>query len=166
MKIREFRPSDAETICSWTKSEEDMYKWSANQIARYPFGSQDLISYFENSQVPIVPLTAYDENGNEEVPVGHLFIRWPSEDKSVIRFGFIIVDPELRGQGAGRKLVELGAEYGRDVLGARVATLGVFLNNPAARYCYEAAGFVEEGDHSFWPTVYGDWECAEMKKDL
>ena len=31
--------------------------------------------------------------------VGHILLRFPSEDKSLIRFGFVIVDDSKRGKG-------------------------------------------------------------------
>lgn len=45
------------------------------------------------------PLTAVDEN---ERIVGHFIIRYPrDDDNSSVRFGFVIVDHLLRGQGYG-----------------------------------------------------------------
>lgn len=40
--------------------------------------------------------------------VGHLCIRYPDEeDDSIVRFGFVIVDPALRGCGNGATCVSI-----------------------------------------------------------
>lgn len=47
------------------------------------------------------PLTAVEE----ERVVGHFIIRHPREDDdSLVRFGFVIVDPECRGKGDGQRM--------------------------------------------------------------
>ena len=51
-----------------------------------------------------------------------------------------------------------------EIYGARKATLGVFENNPAAYYCYKAAGFRNapaEGPETY--RVLGEnWQCLEL----
>ena len=44
-------------------------------------------------------MTAFDENG----VVGHLIMRFIDEEKSILRFGFIIVDNKKRGMGTESK---------------------------------------------------------------
>jgi predicted acetyltransferase len=46
------------------------------------------------------PLTAVVE---EDV-VGHILLRYPTEDKMLVRFGFVIVDDSKRGKGYGKQL--------------------------------------------------------------
>lgn len=40
-------------------------------------------------------------------------------------------------------MVQMAIRYAFDMLKAEKITLGVFENNPAAYYCYKAAGFQE-----------------------
>ena len=48
--------------------------------------------------------------------VGHILLRFPSEDKSVIRFGFVIVDDSKRGMGYGKQLLRLAIDYAKQKL--------------------------------------------------
>ncbi|MFJ6213835.1 GNAT family N-acetyltransferase [Streptomyces sp. NPDC092296] len=54
------------------------------------------------------------------------------------------VDPDLRGRGVGRALVEAACERARSA-GARRLTLRVLGHNAPARALYESCGFVVEG---------------------
>ena len=95
--------------------------------------------------------------------------KWPLEgnelnenDRSLVRFGFVIVSPELRGKGNGRKMLELAIQYAKSQLHASRITLGVFANNPKARACYESVGFKEYSVRSV--NILGsDWECVDME---
>lgn len=74
-----------------------------------------------------MPLSAIDDEGNL---IGHLLIRYPSETgNSVVRFGFVVIKPELRGSGAGKKMLQLALDYAKNTLGTAKVTLGVFANN-------------------------------------
>ena len=67
------------------------------------------------------------------------------EEISFVRFGFVIVDPEIRGKGYGSKMLRLGFQYVKDHPDVTRIDLGVFEDNAAAKRCYEAAGFKEFG---------------------
>ena len=42
----------------------------------------------------------------------HFIIRYPRvDDDSSVRFGFVIVNPAIRGKGYGKELLRLGIEY-------------------------------------------------------
>jgi RimJ/RimL family protein N-acetyltransferase len=97
--------------------------------------------------------------------VGHLILRYRGEDKSEIRFGFVIVDDTKRGQGYGKKMLLLAEKYAFEILKAETITLGVFENNPDAFYCYQAAGFERlSEDKDFYFDILGEkWKCIEME---
>ncbi|MDE6851493.1 MAG: GNAT family N-acetyltransferase [Lachnospiraceae bacterium] len=80
-----------------------------------------------------------------------------------VRFGFVILDPVLRGQGNGKKMLQLAIDYAKNSLGASKITLGVFANNDSARYCYESVGFRTVGSTEIYKMPIGDWECVEME---
>ena len=165
MKLRDFRKEDSAVIGSWVRDEKSLYQWSADTINKFPLGDDDLNRQFETGfpGKSAIPLTAVDEDGNV---VGHLFIRYPdAADKSVVRFGYVIVDPELRGRGKGREMLELAIDYAGNVLGASRATLGVFTNNDSARRCYESVGFRPLGSRIYKMPI-GEWECMEMERSL
>ena len=129
MKLEKYQEEDAAIICSWIKDEKSLYQWSANRIGKFPISDNDLK---EDYAVMIkgckfIPLSAFDDNGNL---VGHLYIRYPDKNNnSIVRFGFVIVDPNLRGCGKGKKMLQLAIDYAKNILGASKITLGVFINN-------------------------------------
>ena len=76
----------------------------------------------------VYPLVAVADNQI----VGHLIIRYPSEDKTVVRFGFVIIDDTKRDKGYGKAMLNLAIDYAQKQLGAKKITLGVFTENPWA----------------------------------
>lgn len=163
MKLRNYIQDDASTICTWIQDEKSLYQWSADRIGIFPLSGADLNYHYEEvmKNTRLIPLTATDEKG--EV-VGHLFIRYPdSQDESTVRLGFVIANPALRGCGNGKEMLRLTIAYAKETLHASKITLGVFLNNESARYCYEAAGFRSVGSIEKYETPFGEWECLEME---
>ena len=93
--------------------------------------------------------------------IGHILLRRPSEDKTLVRFGFVIVDDELRGKGYGKQMLQLAIRKAKDKLGAQRITLGVFDNNPIALHCYESVGFKVIGTDTY--LIDGEeWTGKEM----
>lgn len=74
MKLRNFKKEDAPIIAGWIRSEEELYKWSADSFGKYPLTGDDIIENYmpriENGR--FYPLTAIAVNGNV---IGHLIIR-------------------------------------------------------------------------------------------
>ena len=103
---------------------------------------------------------------SEDSPVIAKWIRTEFElyQWSSDRFGFVIVDPDVRGKGYGHKMLLLALDYVRENLPLVTRVdLGVFENNPKAKRCYEAAGFKDCGEHMI-TTPYGDWRCIDMEQ--
>ena len=84
------------------------------------------------------------------------------DDDTSVRFGFIILNPEYRGKGYGKKMLLQGIEYVKNNLTASRVDLGVFANNEKAKYCYQAAGFREYQRRNCEMPV-GTWECIDME---
>ena len=94
--------------------------------------------------------------------VGHILLRHPSEDKSVIRFGFVIVDDSKRGMGYGKRMLRLAIDYAQRELGAQKITLGVFCDNHSAVECYKSVGFRITGEDAY--SIDGEeWKEFEME---
>ncbi len=103
------------------------------------------------------PLTAVEG----ETIIGHILLRYPTDDRTLVRFGFIIVDDSKRGKGYGKQMLHLAIEYARRELGARRITLGVFCENRSALECYKSVGFRITGEDSYW--IDGEeWKGFEM----
>ncbi len=161
MTLRPYEAADSKIICSWVKDEKQLFQWSADRIGKWPLEGNELNdNYKDRNPDFFIPLTALDEKGQ---PAGHLFILYPDEtNKTLVRFGFVILSPELRGKGNGRKMLALAIQYAKERLQASHITLGVFSNNPKARDCYESVGFKEFSSRTV--NILGsDWECVDME---
>nr|MCR5171934.1 GNAT family N-acetyltransferase [Treponema sp.] len=126
MKLREYKSEDSKIICSWVKDEKTLFQWSADRIGKFPLLGKELNESYDQANISkdFFPLIAIDENNNV---IGHLFIRIPDpKKKEIVRFGFVIIAPELRGSGNGKKMLELALEYAKINLKATKVTLGVF----------------------------------------
>lgn len=170
LRLRPYKPSDADIIARWITDEKTFYMWSAGLMGTYPIDGAKLDAHY-NSLKDVTTywqMTAVDE---QDIVRGHLIMRYVDEDRSVLRLGHIIVDAEVRGKGYGRELLSLAKDYAAYCAKAEKITLGVFSNNPAARRCYDAAGFTEmdvEADYMTMPLTDGDvtWECVYLEKLL
>lgn len=161
LRVRPYRRGDAEEIVKWCDNEEAFYKWSAGILGEYPLtvqrftdatsGRDDNDKYF--------PFSAVDENG----VVGFFTLRQPEDDYEELRFGFVILNPAVRGKGYGKQMLKLGLKFALDVYGAKSVRLGVFENNPSAYYCYKAVGFWETGKSEEYGIKGKEWKCLEME---
>ena len=165
MKLRTYINEDAAVICKWIRTEEELYRWSADRFNKFPIIANDI----EDNYLPqlesgrFFPLTAIDDNG---IVIGHFIIRYPrNDDDSTVRFGFVIVDPAIRGKGFGKEMLLLGIQYVRDNMDVNRIDLGVFENNKIAKKCYEAAGFREYNRREFEMPI-GIWTCIDMEIEV
>ena len=159
LRLRPYNINDADTILSWSKDESAFYKWSAGILGEYPI-SKEQFSFVNN-------LMAFTAINDDEI-VGFFTMRRPSENFDELRFGFVIVDPEKRGKGYGKRMLQLGIKYAKEIFGANKVSLGVFDNNESAYYCYRAVGFkdvVLEEIETY--TILGEeWKCLELEMQL
>ena len=165
LRLRHYKPQDAETIVSWIKDEEALRKWSSDRFGDFPITSEDINRKYLECNGDCVepdnfyPMTAFDESG----VVGHLILRYTDAEKKVIRFGFVIVDDAQRGKGYGKQMLRLAIKYALEIFGAEKITLGVFDNNDSAYGCYKAVGFEENGEEMFCELFGKQWRIIEME---
>ena len=159
LRLRPYNGKDADTILSWCKDESAFYKWSAGVLGDYPI-SREQFGFVNN----LMAFTAIDD----EAVIGFFTMRRPSDSFDELRFGFVIVDPEKRGRGYGKRMLQLGIKYAREIYGAKKVSLGVFENNEPAYRCYKSVGLndiVLEETEKY--TVLGEeWKCLELEMDL
>ena len=95
-------------------------------------------------------------------------MRKPSDFFDELRFGFVVVDSEKRGKGYGKKMLQLGLKYAKEIYGAKKVSLGVFENNESAYHCYKAVGFqdiiLEETE--MYHVLGEEWKCLELEMQL
>ena len=157
MTLRPFTIDDAPIILSWIKDITAFRKWSADRYPTFPPKPKDMVAQYESDV--IFPFTAIDDEGKV---VGHIMLRYSDPSKTVIRFGFVIVDDQLRGKGYGKQMLQLAIQKAQQEFGAEKITLGVFDNNPSAFRCYESVGFKITGADTY--LIDGkEWTEKEME---
>lgn len=164
LRLRPYKKCDAKYIISWIKDETAFRKWCADRFEFFPISERDINAQYDamDNTDTFFPMTAFDESG----VVGHLFLRFMDEEKRTLRFGYVVVADTKRGMGYGKEMLELASRYAFDILKVEKITLGVFENNPAALYCYKAAGFQEVASEGiqYYNMLGEKWKCIEMEK--
>ena len=169
MRLRPYKPSDASTILSWVKDEETFRRWVTDRYPTYPITAEDMNHKYLNCNGDCIepdnfyPFTAFCEDGI----VGHLIMRFTEADKSVLRFGFVIVDDSVRGKGYGKQMLKLALQYAFEIFKAKKVTLGVLENNPGAYQCYKAAGFrdVSMEEPECYNLLGQQIQCLELEQE-
>ena len=159
MELRPYKSSDAETILSWCDNEKSFYEWSAGILGNYPI-TEKQFGFVES----LIAFTAFENN---EI-VGFFTLRKPDGSVDELRIGFVIIDPEKRKMGLGKKMLELGLDYAFMTGNASTVSLGVFANNLSAYYCYRSAGFedIETKRIETYEILGEKWVCKEMIKHI
>jgi RimJ/RimL family protein N-acetyltransferase len=159
MTLRPFNINDVPTILSWCKDKHAFRLWSADRYKEFPAQPEEMLEQYKGDNM--YPLTAV---ADDEI-VGHLLLRYPMEDRTVVRFGFVIVDNSKRGMGYGKQMLRLAIDYVQQELGAQKITLGVFCDNHSAVECYKSVGFRITGTDSN-PIDGEEWKGFEMELEL
>lgn len=155
LRIRPFRDSDEQTVLSWCTDEQTHRFWTAGVLGEYPITPHKF-----QKTANTMRFVALDE---QEV-VGFFILRYPQEDDlDTLRIGFVIVDPERRGQGIGKEMLKLGLNYAFGCCHANRVTLVVFDDNEPARACYSSIGFVATGNHESYVIAKKEYSCTEME---
>lgn len=160
IQLRPYESDDAQTILPWIGDEVAFRKWCADRYETYPISAYDMNKQYDTADHErFFPMTAIDESGI----FGHLIMRFPDDDRSVLRFGFVIVDDRKRGKGYGKRMLETAVSYALERFGVKRITLGVFDNNEAAYRCYLSVGFRETNRDNVLCVFGEEWECIEME---
>ena len=170
MKLRPYKPADAATILSWVRDEETFRRWVTDRYPHYPITPAEMNEKYLvfNDDCPepdnFYPMTACDETDL----LGHLILRFTDAEKTVVRFGFVIVDDARRGTGIGRRMLGMAVRYAAEFLKAKKITIGVLENNPGALRCYLGVGFreVPQTEPVYYDLLGQRVKCIELEMDL
>lgn len=134
MELVRFDPARASQVSGWARSPGEVAAWCSRTEAPVP---SEVIAGW--GVAPSV--TAYGVlDGDELVAYGEL---WVDDDESEVELGRLIVAPNRRGRGVGRRLTAALANLAVRVHPA--VFLRVRPDNEAALRCYAAAGFRRVG---------------------
>lgn len=138
MRLRPYRPGDFDHIRNWISDRRSHDLWCAGRLS-YPVERDAFHRFLADNagQRGECGLVFAEDDG---APVGFCSFAIDDGDNS----GFlklIIVDGSRRGQGLGGQMLGRVLKYADDIAGVEKVRLVVFDANPAARRCYEKAGF-------------------------
>lgn len=142
MRIRPYmEEKDCEYIIKWVDDEKVHALWCAGLIP-CPVTRQSLHDLLEKNAREWMD-SAYVATETDGTPVGFFCYSVNTEnDEGFLKL--VVVDPEKRGRGYGRQMLELALQYAFLITGARRVRINVFSENHAARRCYEKIGFTQE----------------------
>lgn len=130
--------ADIEGLMSWFPDARSTRVWGGPAF-RYPFTAETFAEDTRWRQMDSFRLADAD---GDMLAFGQLY-----ERHGRINLARLVVAPERRGQGLGRRLVALLMEEGRRRFPLDEFSLFVFRDNRPARACYESLGFEER----VWP---------------
>lgn len=140
MRLRPFLQTDFNYIPNWVPDRRTHALWAASKAA-YPLTENGLMLLIRQcgQDFGAAAWTCVDDEG---VPFG-FFLLSINEKNNTAFVAHVLVDPWLRGKGYGTKMMKLLLKYAFEIADVDSVSLSVFDANPAARKCYEKAGFLE-----------------------
>jgi [ribosomal protein S18]-alanine N-acetyltransferase len=130
--LRRPTPAEASVVAGWSLSAEETLKWCSSK--EHPISAALVVSWWEPSDVE-----AYVAIDSADTLLGYGEL-WLDPDEDEVELARLIVAPDLRGQGVGRRLVAALVDRAM-ATGLGAVILRVSRGNPAAVRCYRASGF-------------------------
>lgn len=161
--LRPYKHCDAGIIAAWAGDEETFHKWGGDRFGSFPVSAEVIHEKYTDKNGDceeadnFYPWIAFDDRRGA---VGHFIMRYLNGDSRIWRFGWVIVDPAVRGRGYGTDMLRAGLRYAFGFLGAEKVTIGVYENNGPAHRCYQKAGFADR-----YLTEGSPWNIIEMEAD-
>ena len=131
MKLRKFDiDKDFSSVSGWISDERTHALWCANRM-KFPLEKADMAEFlrYEEEKYSNKELIAEDENGD----AAGFFCCSPNAESGECMLKFVIIDPQRRGKGLGRKMAELAAEFAFESENADAVQLMVFTCNTNAK---------------------------------
>ena len=130
--LREFRESDAREVARWATTMDEVRRWAGSD----PGWPVDVSVFGRwHAEPDVRPYVLCD--GEEPVGYGEVWIDEPEQEVELAR---ILVNPECRGRGLGKRLVRRLLERA-SLAGLPDAFVRVVPENGPALACYRGAGF-------------------------
>ncbi|MEG0511230.1 MAG: GNAT family N-acetyltransferase [Clostridia bacterium] len=99
--LRPYRASDAAKVVSWVRDEQTYECWCAGCVGRWPV-TADMLNQCIQQHPASEPLIFE----LEAQPVAFLSAYYKDEAKTIVRFGFVILDDKQRGRGLGKQVLD------------------------------------------------------------
>lgn len=149
MKLERATPDHLRRIMAWFPDRNGCLLWGGPQF-RYPFTEA---SFLEDARLHDLPSFVLVDAGGRQLAFGQYYDRIGR-----CHLGRLVVSPEHRSRGIGRRLIVALVERGAVELGAGECSLFVAAENAPAVVLYRKLGFEEttypENDPGFAPYLY------------
>ena len=132
-QIAEASDSDLDELMSWFHDAAEVDIWGGPRF-RFPFTKA---TFRKDCHWGRMPGFRLDSPAGEFSAFGQMYQRYGR-----INFARLIVNPRMRGQGVGKRLVGLLIETGPTLFPADEFSLFAYRHNEAALGCYRSMGFV------------------------
>ncbi len=161
--LRPFKKCDEAMVFQWITEEKGFYQWFANRVDSLPQTKLEEMSsdysLFSGDE-SVIDLVAFDQTGI----CGFVSMHFADEKKQRICYDLIIIHPNKRGRGYGKKMVSLAIKYAFEMLQAKEISLDVFAVNETAYHCFCAAGFHEITENEKNVVIQGEaWKSRSME---
>ena len=128
---RSLAPEDADVICSFPQSEEELF--FAFPKADFPLTPDTLLGIAQQRLSPTVVL----DNGNVVAYANFIDVK----EKGFCAIGNLLVHPDYRRKGVGSYLVNVMVRQATEIYCARFVRTACFSHNQAAYQMYHKLGF-------------------------
>lgn len=143
----------AQTISTWVRSTSDAVLFGGPGMS-WPLPPELLMG---SSELEVFVLSDPDEH---PVATGSLRL---IEDGRVAHLGRVLVDPERRGQGWGRRLMLALLDQAWASADVQCVSLRVYSHNEPAATLYEQLGFLPSGNPRTTEVDEQSWTSVELR---
>lgn len=154
--LRPITDDDTELVVKWRNNE----RVRQNFVYRVPF-TREIHENWLKTQVfagNVVQMIICEKSSGNR-PIGSVYLKYITEDKTEAEYGIFIGEDDAIGKGYGNETARMAVEYAKE-LGIRRLILRAFCYNKVAIKSYENAGFNE---YQKLPMV----ECSDgVKSDM
>ena len=139
-QLEQFTSKDIPKLLSWIPSEKEYLIWSGSGY-KWPIDKNQLEQTLDKARNSKLKYFLFKFIAGNSF-VGYIELRKLESDEKISRIGRLIIDPNQRGRGLGKELINAIKEYAKRKLNIHILTLGVFSFNHSAISLYEKTGFI------------------------
>jgi RimJ/RimL family protein N-acetyltransferase len=167
LELQKFEKSDFDRLIAWMPNEQFLIQ-TCGPLFKWPLDEAQLERHLKDAEGEKPTVYAFKVvHVQPSKVIGHVEIIWIDYEKANGMLGPVLIgDPDLRGKGYGRKIIELAVDFGFNNIGLDELYLWVFEVNTAAIKCYEKIGFKKcELKESISKPGTKSWNMKLRKED-
>ncbi len=142
--LRKMEYSDTKNIVKWRNTDSVRNNFIYQALFTKESHENWIHTMVETGKVDQLVICLKDDNCEEGIPVGSVYIRDIDWNHNKAEYGIFIGEESARGKGIGSQTAALMIQYCFEQLKLHRLFLRVFADNKQAIRSYEKAGFVQE----------------------